>query len=172
MNVAREWSVFAGGLFLLMGTSLAAAARRNAEDALSWHRQWSAATGQPEAVGDEEKRRARLIRVYRFGGLFFAGMGVGLLVSGVTGHGPFAERAVGREALFGGLFFTACGTLLGVNAWLRHGRRGPRFLDGELLDFEAPPPLGERVADVSSKLMIALFLAFGLRLLAGVTRGF
>jgi len=31
--VAREWTFFAGALFTLMGISLAAAARRSAEDA-------------------------------------------------------------------------------------------------------------------------------------------
>jgi hypothetical protein len=165
MNLAKEWTAFAGGLFLLMGISLAAAARRNAEDALSWHRQWSAAVGAPELAGNEDARRRRLFLAYRLGGALFAAIGLGLIVSGAAGHLPFAARESRRDALFGGLFFTASGVIFSLNGWLRGGRRAPRFLDGELLDYDAPPPLGERVAAACSRGMIGLSLAFGVRLL-------
>jgi hypothetical protein len=165
MIVAREWTAFAGALFTLIGISLAAAARRSAEDALSWERQWRTAVGAPEPGRDDEPRRRRLILAYRFGGLFFAVAGLGLLFAAVTGRAPFVAREGGREALIGGIFFTACGVVLVVNAWLRRGRRAPRFLEGELLAEGAPLPLGERVAAVCSRAIIALFLVFGLRLL-------
>ncbi|MBI2386838.1 MAG: hypothetical protein HYV14_12645 [Elusimicrobia bacterium] len=164
IDLAREWTAFAGALFSLMGVSLAAGARRSAEDALSWERQWRAAVGAPEPVRDEEPRRRRLVLAYRAGGVFFAGAGLVLLVLAATGRAPFAGRGAGREALFGGIFFTVCGLVLAVNAWL-HRKRAPRFLDGELLDAEAPRPLGERVADFCSRGMIVLFLSFGVRLL-------
>lgn len=164
MNPAREWAAFAGALFALMGVSLAAAARRSAEDALSWERQWRVAVGAPEPAGDEEPRRRRLTLWYRLGGVFFAAAGLGLLIAAATGRAPFAGRGAGRDALFGGVFFTACGAVLAVNAWLRR-KRAPRFLDGVLLDPEAPLPFGERVAASCSRAMIVLFLAFGLRLL-------
>ena len=162
MDLAREWTAFAGCLFVLMGTSLGAAARRNAEDALSWQRQWRDAVGAPEPKGGDPRRG--LIIAYRMGGLFFAGIGLGLLYSAAAGRAPLVPGG-GRPALAGGLFFTACGLVLAFNAWLRAGRRAPRFLEGELQDFEAPPPFGERVAAFCSRAMIALFLAFGVRLL-------
>ncbi|MDD5304647.1 MAG: hypothetical protein PHS14_16250 [Elusimicrobia bacterium] len=165
MNVAREWAAFAGAQFALMGISLAAAARRNASDALAWERQWRVAVGAPEPGRDEEPRRRRLVLAYRFGGLFFAGVGLVLLLCAATGRAPFSAREPGREVLFGGIFFTACGAVLTVNAWLRRGPRAPRFLEGELLADGAPLPLGERVAAACWRGMIALFLVFGLRLL-------
>ncbi len=164
MDLSREWAAFAGALFALMGTSLAAAARRSAEDALSWERQWRVAVGSAEPAGDEEPRRRRLVLAYRAGGIFFAGAGLVLLVLAATGRAPFVARGAGREALFGGLFFTVCGVILAVNSWLRR-KRAPRFLDGELLDPETPLPLGERVAAFCTRGMIVLFLAFGVRLL-------
>lgn len=164
MDLAREWAAFSGALFSLMGVSLAAAARRSAEDALSWERQWRVAVGSTEPAGDEEPRRRRLVLAYRAGGMFFAGAGLVLLVLAATGRAPFAGRGAGREALFGGVFFTVCGLVLAVNAWLRR-KRAPRFLDGELLGPETPLPLGERVAAVCTRGMIVLFLAFGMRLL-------
>lgn len=164
MDLAREWAAFSGALFSLMGVSLAAAARRSAEDALSWERQWRVAVGSPEPAGDEEPRRRRLVLAYRAGGMFFAAAGLVLLVLAATGRAPFAGRGAGRDALFGGVFFTLCGLVLAVNAWLRR-KRAPRFLDGELLDADKPLPLGERVAAVCTHGMIVLFLAFGMRLL-------
>lgn len=164
MDLAREWAAFAGALFALMGTSLASAARRSAEDALSWERQWRVAVGSTEPAGDEEPRRRRLVLAYRAGGSVFAAAGLVLLVLAATGRAPFAGRGAGRDALFGGIFFTLCGLVLAVNAWLRR-KRAPRFLDGELLDPETPLPLGERVAAVCTHGMIVLFLAFGTRLL-------
>lgn len=164
MDLSREWAAFAGALFALMGTSLAASARRSAEDALSWERQWRVAVGSSEPAGDEEPRRRRLVLAYRAGGVFFAGAGLVLLILAATGRAPFAGRGAGRDALFGGFFFTLCGLVLAVNAWL-HRKRAPRFLDGELLGPETPLPLGERVAAVCTHGMIVLFLAFGTRLL-------
>lgn len=165
MSAAREWTAFAGALFSLMGLSLAAAARRSADDALNWERQWRVAVGAPEPVRDEEPRRRRLVLAYRAGGAIFAAAGLVLLYLAATGRAPFAGRGSGRDALLGGIFFTACGVVLAVNAWLRRGRRAPRFLEGELLADAAPLPPGERVAGACSRAMIALFLAFGLRLL-------
>ncbi len=165
MNLAREWTAFSGALFALMGVSLAAAARKNAEDALSWERQWRQAVGADEpSSGDAGKRRRRVL-AYRFGGLFFAGVGLGLLWCAATGA-AIAVRAGGPGARTGGLFFTACGLALAVGAWNRRGRRAPRFLEGELQDADAPLPIGERVAAFCAHAMIALFLAFGVRLLA------
>ena len=165
MGIAREWTAFAGVLFSLMGVSLSAASRRNAEDALSWERQWRAAVGVPEPVRGEKPQRQWLELVYHMGGLFFIGIGIGLLYSAATGRAPFAVRSGARETLVGGIIFTACGVVMALNAWLRGGRRGPRFLEGELLADEAPLPLGERVAAVCGHAITALFLAFGLRLL-------
>ncbi|MCR4295917.1 MAG: hypothetical protein NUW21_10305, partial [Elusimicrobia bacterium] len=70
MNLSWEWTAFAGALFSLMGLSLAAAARKNADDALAWERQWRVAVGAPETVRDEEPRRRGFTLGYRFGGLF------------------------------------------------------------------------------------------------------
>jgi hypothetical protein len=165
VNLAREWTAFAGAVFALMGTQLAAAARRNAEDALAWDRQWREAVGAPPHAKDEGGLRRGLVLAYRFGGLFFAGIGLGLLWTALTGRAPFAARGAGSDALFGGIFFTAAGAVLGWNSWMRRGRRGPRFLDGELLAQDAPLPAGERVADFCSRALVALFLAFGVRLL-------
>lgn len=165
MDSAREWVSFGGAAFALMGASLAAAARRNAEDALSWERQWRVAVGASEPVRDEGQRRNAIVLAYRFGGLFLAGVGGGLLYSVMAGQVPPGARVGGREMMLGGVFFTLCGIVMGINAWLRLGRRAPRFLDGELLDESEPPPLGERVAAACSYGMIALFLIFGLRLL-------
>ena len=67
--------------------------------------------------------------------------------------------------MIGGIFFTACGAIMAANAQLRRGRRAPRFLEGELLAEGAPPPLGERVAGFCFYGIVALFLAFGVRLL-------
>lgn len=164
MNIAREWTAFAGVLFSLMGISLAAGARRGAEDALSWERQWRAAVGAPEPARDDEPRRRRIALAYRIGGLFFAGAGLGLLYAAGTGQAPYLARGGGKDALFGGVFFTACGAVMAVNAWL-HRRRAPRFLEGELLAEDVPLPLGERVSQACSRGMIALFLVFGVRLL-------
>ena len=160
----REWTAFAGSLFLLMGVALAAAARRNAEDALSWDRQWRAAVADSGGVRDEEKWRRRLVLAYRGGGAFFAAAGLALLGAAAMDIAPIAARASGRGSLLAGLFFSACGAVLSVNIWLRRGR-APRFLDGELQGFDAPPPLGDRVASACSRAMIAVFLLFGLRLL-------
>lgn len=165
MNLAREWAAFAGALFSLMGLGLAAGARRSAEDALSWERQWRVAVGAAEPAGDEGPRRRRLVLAYRLGGAFFLAAGAVLLVLAATGRAPFAARPGGREALFGGVFFTACGIVMSINAWLRRRPRAPRFLEGELLADAAPLPPGERVAAACSRGMIALFLVFGLRLL-------
>lgn len=165
MIVAREWTAFAGALFTLMGISLAATARRSAEDALSWERQWRTAVGASEPVRDEAPHRHRLMLAYRFGGLFFAATGLALLLAAATGRAPFVARESGRETLIGGIFFTVCGAVVAVNVWLRRGRRAPRFLEGELLAEGAPLPLGERVAAACSRGIIALFFLFGLRLL-------
>lgn len=164
MNLAREWTAFAGALFTLMGVSLAAGAHRGAEDALSWQRQWRAAVGAPEPASDQEPRR-RLTLAYRAGGAFFALIGLGLLLAAASGHFPFSRRDSGRETLFAGVFFTVCGAFMAGNNWLRGGRRAPHFLDGELLDYAAPLPPGERVAAACSRGMISLFLIFGVRLL-------
>ena len=165
MGIAREWTAFAGILFALMGVSLSAASRRNAEDALSWERQWRAAVGVPEPVRGETPRRQWLELLYHMGGLFFIGIGIGLLYSAATGRAPFAVRSGARETLFGGAVFTLCGVAQLLKVWLRAGRRGPRFLDGVLLDDQAPPPLGERVASACGHAMTALLLVYGLRLL-------
>lgn len=164
MNLAREWTAFAGALFSLMGVSLAAAARKNADDALAWERQWRAAVGAPEDPRDDEPRRRRFALGYRLGGFLFGGIGLGLLYSAAAGRPPAAAASSAREALFGGAFFTVCGAVLAVNAWLRR-KRAPRFLDGVLLDADAPLPFGERVAALCSRAMIVLFFFFGLRLL-------
>lgn len=163
MDLSGEWTAFAGALFSLMGISLAAAARKNADDALAWERQWRAAVGAPEEPRDDESRRRRFALGYRFGGFLFGGIGLTLLYLAATGRAPTAPSS-GREALFSGLFFTACGVILAVNAWLRR-KRAPRFLDGVLLDADAPLPFGERVAASCSRAMIVLFFVFGLRLL-------
>lgn len=165
MDIGREWAAFAGAQFTLMGISLAAAARGKAEDALSWERQWRAAVGAAEPAREEAPRLRRLTIVYRLGGAFFAAFGAVLLFSVATGRGPYVAREAGPEALIGGIFFTLCGAVLAVNGWLRRGRRGPRFLDGELLADGAPPPAGERVAALCARATIALFLVFGIRLL-------
>jgi hypothetical protein len=164
MNLAREWTAFSGALFALMGTSLAAAARKNAGDALSWERQWRRAVGADEPADGDADKLGRLVLAYRFGGLFFAGVGLGLLWCAARGA-SFAARG-GPDARLGGLFFTACGLALAFNAWSRRGRRAPRFLEGVLLDEDAPPAPGERVAAFCSRAMIVLMLAFGVRLLA------
>lgn len=163
MDLSGEWTAFAGALFSLMGISLAAAARKNADDALAWERQWRAAVGAPEVLRDDEPRRRRFTLAYRFGGFLFGGIGLALLYLAATGRAPAAPSS-GREALLGGVFFTTCGVVLAVNAWLRR-KRAPRFLDGVLLDADAPLPFGERVAASCSRAMIVLFFVFGLRLL-------
>jgi len=164
MNLAREWFAFAGALFALMGVSLVGGARRSAEDALSWERQWRAAVGVPDPARDDEPRRRRIELFYRFGGLFFIGLGIGMFISMAMGRGLFIVETGGRNALYAGAFFTVCGSVLALNAWLRR-RRAPRFLEGELLAADAPLPLGERVAAWCHRAMVILLLAFGVRLL-------
>lgn len=164
MNLAREWTAFAGALFALMGASLVGGARRSAEDALSWERQWRAAVGVPDPVRDDEPRRRRIELFYRLGGLFFVGIGIGLFISTATGRGPFMVQGGGRDAVYAGAFFTVSGFALALNAWFRR-RRAPRFLEGELLAADSPLPLGERVAAWCHRAMVILLLAFGVRLL-------
>ncbi len=164
MNLAREWSAFAGALFALMGASLVGGARRSAEDALSWERQWRSAMGVPEPSGDDESRRRSIALLYRFGGLFFIGIGIGLIISTAMGRGPYMMQGGGRDALYAGAFFTVCGAVLALNAWFRR-RRAPRFLEGELFAADAPLPVGERVAATCHRVMVVLLLAFGVRLL-------
>lgn len=171
MELAREWAAFAGSLFALMGAALAFDARSKADDALSWERQWRAAVGAAALPGDDAPRRRKLTLAYRAGGALFLALGAALLVSAATGRGPFVAREVGREPLLGGVFFTACGAVLAVNGWLRRGRRGPRFLEGELLADDAPASLGERVSTACARATIVLFLAFGVRLLLRAARG-
>ena len=164
MDLAREWTAFAGALFSLMGVSLAAAAQRNADDALSWERQWRNAVGASDPVEDESSRRRFLVVVYRYGGLLFTGIGLGLLWNAAIGA-TFTERGGGRDALIGGVFFTVCGAVHAFNVWTRRGRSAPHFLEGELQAEDAPSPIGERIAAGCSYAMVALFLGFGLRLL-------
>ena len=163
MNLAREWTAFAGALFALMGVSLAAAARRNAEDALAWQREWRHAMGIPEPREDDSPRRRFLVLAYRFGGLFFLGEGLGLLWSAAA-QTFWAGRGGGRGALAGGAVFTLTGLVMAFNAWRRR-RRAPRFMEGRLIGDDEPVPTGERVAAACSSAMIALMLAFGVRLL-------
>lgn len=164
MNLAREWSAFAGALFALMGASLSGGARRSAEDALSWERQWRSAVGVPEPSENEEPRRRRIELAYRFGGLFFIGVGIGLFIAAATGRGPLLTRGGGRDALVSGLFFVVCGSVIAFNSWVRR-RRAPRFLEGELLAEDAPLPLGERLAAICNRALVVLLLAFGVRLI-------
>lgn len=166
MNLAREWAVFAGALFSLMGASLAADAPRRATDVLSWMRQWREASGEP-APGAGAPDRRTLERAYRAVGALFAAAGVSTLAAVLSGRVALAARVRGPGDPAAGLFFTACGVALAFNAWKRAGRRAPRFLDGELSAQDAPPPLGERVAQACSHGLIALFLVFGVRLLRG-----
>lgn len=163
MIPAREWTVFAGALFSLMGLSLAGAARRNAEDALSWQREWRHAMQIPEPREDDKPRRRLLELAYRFGGLFFFGIGLGLLWTAARGS-FLPSRNAGRDALVGGILFTFSGLFMAFNAW-RGRRRAPRFMEGRLIGDDEPVPAGERVSSVCSNAIIALMLAFGLRLL-------
>lgn len=165
MSVASEWAGFAGLVFSLMGLGLVAGARRSAEDALSWQRQWRVAVGAAEPAGDEGPRRRRLVLAYRAGGVFFVAAGLILLFLSATGRAPSVGRAGGRQDLFAGIFFIVCGFVMSVNDWLRGRPRAPRFLDGELLDDAAPPPAGERVAAACTRGMIVLFFLFGIQLL-------
>ena len=163
MNHAREWVVFTGALFSLMGLSLASAARRNAEDALAWQREWRHAMGIPETGEVENPRRRLLELAYRLAGLFFFGIGLGLLWSTATGAFP-AFRSGGRDALIGGTIITLGGVVMAFNTW-RSRPRAPRFMEGRLIGDGEPLPIGERVASACTNTVIALMLAFGLRLL-------
>ncbi|HVG94737.1 MAG TPA: hypothetical protein VND21_09840, partial [Planctomycetota bacterium] len=110
MDLAREWTAFSGALVLLMGVSLAAAAKRSASDALSWQRQWRDAVGAPHpSRGEEEPKRRRLTAAYRLGGVFFAAAGLALLAAAPTSRGSFGGHGGLREARIGGLFFLVCG---------------------------------------------------------------
>lgn len=164
MNLAREWSAFAGAVFSLMGVSLVAGARRSAEDALTWERQWRSAVGADEPVDGEEPRRRVIERLYRFGGLFFTGVGIGLFIAAATGRGAVFARGGGRDALFSGAFFVVCGVAVAFNSWIRRPR-APRFLEGELLAEDAPLPPGERVAVNCRRALVLLLVAFGTRLI-------
>ncbi len=164
MNLTREWTAFAGSLFTLMGISIGATARRGAEDALAWERQWRVAVGDASPARDEEPRRRRLVLAYRAGGAFFAAIGLGFLYAAAAGRAPFVARHGARDTAVGGLILLACGLATAFKT-ARAGRRAPRFLDGEMLADDVPAPLGERVAAACSYGMIALFLSFGVRLL-------
>lgn len=169
MSLAREWAVFAGALFSLMGVSLAADAPRRVTDMLSWVRQWQEASGQPGPQADAPDRRT-LERAYRAVGALFAVAGLVVLAAVLSGRASLAARERGPGDLAAGLFFAACAVVLAFNAWRRAGRRAPRFLEGELTGQDSPPPLGERLAQACSHGMIALFLVFGVRLLGGALR--
>lgn len=163
MSHAREWIAFAGALFSLMGLSLSAAARRNAEDALAWQREWRHAMGIPEPREDDGPRRRRIELAYRLAGLFFIGVGLGLFWS--AGTGTFlALGGGGRDALVGGTLIAMGGVVMAFNAW-RSRPLAPRFMEGRLIGDDEPVPLGERVAAACTNAIIALMLAFGLRLL-------
>lgn len=164
MSPARDWTIFVGALFSLMGVSLFAGARRSAEDALAWQKEWRHAVGVPEPTDDQTPRRRFLENSYRFGGLFFAGVGLGLLWAGATVRAAFSSGIGGRDGLTLGAVFLLGGAVMAFNSWRRR-RRAPRFLEGELIGADAPLPAGERVASACSNAIIALMLAFGLRLL-------
>jgi hypothetical protein len=164
MGLAREWTAFAGAVFALMGVALAAAARRHAGDALAWDRQWRDAAGAPRDPRDDKNRLAGLERGYRIGGLAFASAGAALLLAAASGI-AFDVASADRAALPGGIFFTACGLFMAYNGLQRRRSRSPRFLLGDPLAAEAKLDGGERVALFCARALIALFVAFGIRLL-------
>lgn len=162
MNLARESMFFLGTTSVLVGIMLAAGARRHVEDILSWERQWRHATGLPEPE-DQSAERKKWLYVYRFGGSLIIGIGAGLFYGGATGLGPASLSR--NEAIVGGISLVLFSVAGAWWSWTIEKRRGPRFLDGELLAQDAPLPAPERIAVFCNRAVGVLFLTFGLRLL-------
>ncbi len=82
MDLPRAWTAFGGASLALMGTAIAAGARRHADDNLAWRREWSKASGIP--ISDPGDGRA-LVRAYRAGGALAALAGLGVVAAAAAG---------------------------------------------------------------------------------------
>ena len=164
MSLAREWTAFAGAAFALMGGVIGGGAAAKVDDLFDWERERRVLLGSPEPA-DDPARRARLESAYRAGGIAFAAFGALLLACAALGIAPPLERAR-RDALPAGVVLTGCAVVVAAASLIRKRRsRGPRFLAGEPLAAEAPPPRGEALARFCSRALVILLAAFGIRLL-------
>jgi hypothetical protein len=160
MDLPRAWTAFGGASLALMGTALAAGARRLAADNLAWRREWCRAVGAPEAgLGD-----GRVLRLAcRVGGTLGALAGLGVAAAAAAGRALSPARFGSGDPRALGACFALLGAAFTAMKASRGAARVPRFL-GEGEDPE-PQPLGERIAGASTWLLCALWIAFGLRLL-------
>jgi hypothetical protein len=162
VNLAREWTVFGGASLVLMGIALCAGARRHAEDAAAWQRQWRQAVGAPDSGADES---GSLVAVYRVGGALVALAGAALLGGTAAGRALSSTRFGPGDARALGACFAALGLGFAVLKLSRLSPRGPRFLAADPLVSGGDRPLGERVAGAATWTLCALWTGFGLRLL-------
>lgn len=168
-RLAREWAGVAGASFALMGAAMAGSARRHAEDALIWQRQWRQATGAPHAAADDAREARRLALMYRAAGAAFA-LGGGALL-GAAALAPESLAAwqrppdIGRGgALAGGLLLSAAGFALAYGKAMRVERVSP------VLGAPERAPFGERLASGCSWALSFLLSGYGLRLLREALR--
>lgn len=168
MTLEREWTAFAGAVFALMGAALASGARRNAEDAVEWERQWRGAVSAAEPAKTDEQKVLGWMKAYRAGGAAFVLLGLRFASISAAGGSAFTARPSVLETAAAGLFFTAAGVFLAANGWhRRRAAKAPGFLAGDPLAASGPAPIGERAALLCARCLIALFVVFGLRLLRG-----
>ena len=140
--------MFGGASLALMGTSLAAGARRHAADNLAWRREWRQAVGARESAAAEGRG---LMAAYRAAGALLFLIGLSVALAGLAGR-------VAVSPLLGARILGACCLALGLGFGalkLSSGAAsGPRL------------PEKEPVAALSAWALCALWAAFGLRLLA------
>jgi hypothetical protein len=161
VDPAREWTVFVGGTFALMGAALAASAQRRAHDAMLWENERRRLAGA-DAVpceGDFERLQVRLNRGV---GAAAALGGAGLLAAAALGRAvSWRPSGLGAAALAAALIL---GGLVGALARAFGRGRGPKFLGSATIGL-ADDPLGERVARACGWVLRGWWIVYGARLL-------
>jgi hypothetical protein len=161
VDPAREWTVFVGGTFALMGAALAASARRRAHDAVVWENERRRLAGE-DAVSCEGAFERLQLRLNRLVGAAGALGGAALLAAAASGRavswrpsGP-AAAALAAALILAGL----------AGALARALGRGsaPAFLGAAALA-AAEEPLGERAARACGWALRAWWIVYGVRLL-------
>jgi hypothetical protein len=162
VDFPREWTAFGGASLALMGATIAAGARRHAEDILAWPREWSRAVGAPDA-GPGDARR--LVLGFRAGGALGVLLGLGFIAAAAGGRPLTSSHFGPADARMLGASFTLLGACVAALNLYRRSSRGPRFLAFDPLAAPSARPLDERFAGAAGWLLIVLWIWFGLRLL-------